>query len=124
MVGEFEYQPYGATLALRQTVQRAGGGFRYYFKTSPRMSPFVVATGGFARLGTGTVGTGNNISEKDGYFSAGGGASFFINESWGIRPEVRYLDQFVGLRYPQKGAVGSISIFYQFGGTAPAAKKK
>jgi hypothetical protein len=123
-VGEFEYQPFGSNIALRQTVQRGGGGFRYYFMTSPRLAPYVIATGGFARLGTAQVGTGLNVSEKDGYFSAGGGASFFVDESWGIRPEVRYLDEFVGLRYPVKETVGSISLFYQFGGSGIPAKKK
>jgi hypothetical protein len=133
-VGEFQYVPFGATLAQRQTIQLVGGGVKYYFLTSPRIAPYVTATGGFARIATNTIGSGTNISEKDGYWAAGGGASFYLSDSWGIRPEVRIQDEFVGLRYPFKEAQGSISLFYQFGGSsespksaapkAPVAKKK
>lgn len=123
-VGEFEYVPFGSNLAYRQTIQLVGGGARYYFLTSPRMAPYVTATGGFARVATNTIGTGTNISEKDGYWAVGGGVSFYVNESWGIRPEVRMQDEFVGLRYPFKEVQGSITLFYQFGGSSAAAKKK
>jgi Outer membrane protein beta-barrel domain len=121
-VGEFEYVPFGSTLAFRQTIQLAGGGARYYFLTSPRVAPYVTATGGFARFATNTIGTGTNISEKDGYWAVGGGASFYINESFGVRPEVRMQDEFVGLRYPFKEVQGSISVFYQFGGSSTTPK--
>jgi hypothetical protein len=87
------------------------------------MVPYVVATGGFARIGTNSIGTTLNTSEKDGYFAVGGGASFYVGESWGIRPELRYQDEFVGLRYPVKEAQGSISLFYQLGGSETKAKK-
>lgn len=122
-IGEFEYQPFGATLAQRQTIQTVGGGFRYYIKPSARLVPYATATGGFARLATNQVGTGINKSEKDGYFAIGGGASFYVAESWGIRPELRYRNEFVGLRYPVKEVQGSISLFYQFGGTEVKGKK-
>jgi hypothetical protein len=121
-VGEFEYQPFGSTIAFRQTIQTFGGGFRYTIKPSARMIPYATATGGFARIGTNQIGTGINTSEKDGYFAVGGGASFYVAENWGIRPELRYRDEFVGLRYPVKEVQGSISLFYQFGGVE--AKKK
>jgi hypothetical protein len=123
IVGEFEYQPLGATLAIRQTIQTVGGGFRYYFKQSPHMTPYLTATGGFARVGTNSIGVESSVSEKDGYYAVGGGASFWVGESWGIRPELRYRDELVGLRYPEKEVQGSISLFYQFGGVGTAKKK-
>jgi hypothetical protein len=123
-IGEFEYQPFGATLALRQTIQLVGGGGRFYFKASPHMAPYLVATGGFARIGTNQIGTGLNTSEKGGYFAAGGGASFYVSESWGIRPEVRFQDELIGNLYPFKEVQGSISLFYQFGGGETAKAKK
>jgi hypothetical protein len=121
-VGEFEYAPFGSNLTYRQTIQLAGGGARYYFLTSPRMAPYLTATGGFARIGTNTVGSGLNVSEKDGYWAVGGGASFYLSDSWGVRPEVRMQDEFVGLRYPFKEVQGSISLFYQFGGSSTTPK--
>ncbi len=122
-VGEFEYQPFGANLSYRQTAQTVGGGFRYYIKPSPRLVPYATATGGFARIATNQIGSGINKSEKDGYFAIGGGASFYVTESWGIRPELRYRNEFIGLRYPVKEVQGSISLFYQFGGTETKTKK-
>jgi hypothetical protein len=122
-VGEFEYQPFGSNPSYRQTIQLVGGGFRYYIKPSRHMVPYATATGGFARIATNQIGTGFNNSEKDGYFAVGGGASFYVAENWGIRPELRYRNEFVGLRYPIKEVQGSISLFYQFGGTEAKAKK-
>ncbi len=123
-VGEFQYQIFGSTLAVRQTIPMLGGGFRYYFLTSPRIAPYVVATGGWASRGTGKVGTALNTADGGGYYTAGGGASLYLNESWGIRPEVRFQSELIGCRNPFKEVQGSMSIFYQFGGSSTPAKKK
>lgn len=124
VLGEFEYQPFGATLATRQTIQLVGGGVRYYFMPSQHMSPYVVGSGGFARIGTNSIGLGINSSQKGAYFAAGGGVSFYVGDNWGVRPELRFQRELQSTSVPFNEVQGSISLFYQFGGTEAKGKKK
>jgi hypothetical protein len=121
--GELGYQSAGSTLATKESITIAGGGVRYYFKQFNRIAPYVVGAGGFNRLNRTTIGQGVNNASNGGYFGGGGGASLYLNENFGIRPELRYQRELIGVASSFNEVQGSVSVFFQFGGSAPSSKK-
>jgi outer membrane protein W len=121
--GEFSHQWMGSTLAERQNILLFGVGARYYLTAPGHIAPYVAATGGYARLDTNFIGTGMSTGESAGYIAGGAGVSFYVAENWGIRPEIRYQYELLGTSDGFSGIQGSISAFYQFGGTEPGKKK-
>jgi opacity protein-like surface antigen len=121
-VGEYMFQTMGTTLATKEKIQLMGAGARYYFRTSPRLAPYAEVIGGYARLSLNGVGTGTGSATNSAYFGVGGGASFYLTENWGIRPELRYERELLTTSNNGFNACeGTISVFYQFG--SGAAKK-
>jgi hypothetical protein len=128
---DYSYQMLGSETASGVTVsgkiQSYGGVYRGYLSKSSRVVPYVlVAGGGFSETAVGTSGGMKVSASQNGYYIGfGGGASIYASPTWGIRPEFRYeRQQFsattVGgaalAAYGQNYALGTISIFYQFGG--------
>jgi hypothetical protein len=121
--GEVGYQSLGSTLATKESITILGAGVRYYIKQSSRIAPYVVGAGGFNRFNMTTVGQGTNHASSGGYFAGGGGASLYLSENIGIRPEVRYQRELIGVASSFNEVQGSVSVFFQFGGSAAEGKK-
>jgi hypothetical protein len=85
--GEYLYSPEGSFYGLHGKSQWLGGGVRYHFYSRHRISPFVVAAGGYY---TESVGEGGySYAEHGGYVGGGGGISVLFGHIV-VRPEVRY----------------------------------
>jgi hypothetical protein len=108
-------------------IQSYGAVYRGYLSKSSRVVPYVlVAGGGLSETAVGSAqGAKVSISQNGEYFGFGGGASIFVDPSWGIRPELRYerqqfsaetVDGSSFAAYGQNYVLGTISVFYQFGG--------
>jgi hypothetical protein len=94
-------------------MQMYGGGARFNFLADQKVVPYVVgAFGGAHEAGT-----------SGWYAGFGGGASIYLSPHVGVRPEYR----FVRVEGGGSGANASVftgGVFYQFGGTGTAKKKK
>jgi hypothetical protein len=123
VIGEYGYQTLGSTLANKESIELIGAGARYYFKQSGRIAPYAVGAAGFADFNNNAVGTGNTVSGHAGYFGAGGGASIYFGDNWGLRPELRYQRELFELSNAFNSVQGSVSLFYQFGGREASKKK-
>lgn len=109
-------------------LQLFGPVFRLGLNRFPRAVPYLLVGGGGAVMKTiassGNVGAG--ASRIGAYFGVGGGISIYANRHWGIRPEFRYeRHEFPSttisgtslFSFGENDAQGSLSLFYQFGGT-------
>jgi hypothetical protein len=119
VLGEYEWQPQGATLSYKQAQSLIGFGGRYYVTESKRLPVYVVAAGGYDHALLDGVGTGQNKNSNGGYIGFGGGVSMYLTENLGVRPEVRYQYEGVGTTGGGFNSVtGTVSVFFQLGGEA------
>jgi Outer membrane protein beta-barrel domain len=123
--GEFSYIPLGgASNSLPAFGLRAGAsakavnfniGGQYQFSRADSMTPYagfglgvLHASSSYSSTFGGTTVSGSS-SSSDLYFNIGGGLRYFVNERWGLRPEMMI---FAGSNtYVRIGA----GIFYHFG---------
>jgi hypothetical protein len=132
VVGEFNDLPQGSVSSGGVT---ANGYYRLYgaavrasFAAAERVVPFVIAGGGGSSAGASASYQGVHASASVGgaYVSIGGGASVYINQNWGVRPEFRWDEQFFsssGSSSTQSDVRGLFSVFFQFGGKQSSKKK-
>jgi hypothetical protein len=123
VLGEYSYMPMGSYDTVSFITQLAGGGVRFNLGASGKVVPYVLGSGGVDRF-TGAVGEAS-ASAVGGYVAFGGGASIYLGENWGIRPDFRYERQFIsfaGITSNTNVVVGSGAIFFQFGGHGKSAK--
>ena len=104
-----------------------GAIYRASLTKSSRIVPYALVAGGGIAATEGTTYQGANVSfsQNGYYFGFGGGVSFYVRSSWGVRPEFRYERQHFmsttvdGDSIPSSGenyALGTVSVFYQWGG--------
>ncbi len=128
---EYSYQMLGSETQNGVTasghIQSYGPVFRGSLLKSGRVIPYaLVAGGGLSETAAGSgYGITVTASQNGFYFGFGGGASIYAGHNWGIRPEFRYERQHfdattVGnntvAASGQNYILGTISVFYQFGG--------
>jgi len=123
--GEFSYIPLGgASSSIPALGLQSGGsaraynfnfGGQYQFPKSDYITPYagfglglLHSSSSYSSSFGGTTVSGNS-SSSDLYFNVGGGLRYFVNERWGLRPELMV---FAGSNtYVRVGA----GIFYHFG---------
>lgn len=131
VVGEFNDLPQGSVTSGGGTVtgyyRLYGVALRYSLLSSERVVPFVLVGGGGSSAGAGGSYQGVHASASvgGGYFSFGGGASIYLDQHWGVRPEFRWDEQFYsnsGSSTHQSDVRGLLSVFYQWGGKQSSKK--
>jgi hypothetical protein len=130
---DYSYQMLGSEtlsgVSVSGHIQNYGGVYRAYLTKSSRVVPYVlVAGGGLSETEAASAGSIKvSVSQNGYYIGFGGGASIYAGPNWGIRPEFRYERQHFSATtvdgvslaaYGQNYALGTISVFYQFGGRA------
>ena len=128
---EYSYQRLGSETAFGINdsghLQSYGGVFHAYLRKSSCVAPYVlVAAGGLSETAVASTGGMKITSGQNGYYIGfGGGTSIYVEPNWGIRPEFRYeRQQFSATTiagspsaaYGQNYILGTVSVFYQFGG--------
>jgi len=134
---EYGYQSLGSETQSGATVsghiQSYGGVYRGSLIPSGREIPYLlVAGGGLSETAIASAGNVKVSATQNGsYFGFGGGVSVYAGPNWGIRPEFRYerqhflattIDGYSVAASDQNYVMGTVSVFYRFGGRA--AKKK
>jgi hypothetical protein len=134
VAGEYTYMPMGSaqvyvdegSASESGKYQQFGGSVRYSLTSSRHVVPFVVGGFGFARQSATAsinlvgIGSGSGSADLNGvYYSGGGGVSIYLHGGLGVRPEARYERQEFyqnGQSGGQNLGLGTVSVFYQFGG--------
>jgi hypothetical protein len=116
VLAEAGHQSLGSTSIAKYSTIFIGFGARYYFHQYHRLVPYVVAAGGYDHLGGRQIDTINTIGEHGAYAGGGAGLTMYVTEYMGIRPEMRYQANLIGLTSQFNQVQGSISVFFQFGG--------
>lgn len=128
---EYKYTPLGSEniggATASEHLQTYGGAARFTFAKSGRALPYAVI--GFGGINEKAIASYEGVSESASqggfYVAAAGGATIFMGDHWGIRPEFRYeRQQFDGTSiggypvaaYGQNDVQGLVSVFYQFFG--------
>ena len=127
---DFVYQMMGSvssSISETENLKIFGPMVRASLTKSKSAVPYVlVAGGGLSMKASSTYqGVSVSASQSGGYIGFGGGATLFASHNCGIRPEFRYErlqfssktvagEQVAG--YGQNYYLGTISVFYQFGG--------
>lgn len=121
--GEFSYIPLGGSTSTIPGLQTGAGaraynfnvGGQYQFSPSGSMTPYAGFGLGMLRTSSsysssfgGTTVSGGT-SSNDLYFNLGGGVRYFVNEGWGLRPELMI---FAGSNTHIRLGAG---VFYHFG---------
>jgi len=128
-LGEYKFDPLIAPAgsAFKVHAQLVGGAARFNFTPSNKIVPYAIVGVGYDRLNASEPG----LTQVAGgyYVNFGGGASCYLGKNWGIRPEVRYERQHVTYTPASEILTANVvdvsgSIFYQWGGTGTAKKKK
>jgi hypothetical protein len=140
VLGEFSYMPMGSVNAsvsggsgsAHGNYQTYGGAARYNLGSSKSVVPYAVVGFGYARCSESAninvtgLGSGSASASINGdYVNFGGGASIYLKKGFGLRPEFRYEHQEFynsGASAGQNVALGSVSVFYQFGGQGKKKK--
>jgi Outer membrane protein beta-barrel domain len=125
VIGELSYIPLGSDsvdilgvssdFSARAISFNIGG--QYQLRGAGKTTPYVGAGVGFLHSSSSSSVTtsfqGFNFtdgsSDTNAYFSVGGGARYYVNERWGLRPELMI---FAG---HQTFARASVGVFYRFG---------
>ncbi len=128
---EYSYQMLGSEtqsgVTASEHIQSYGPVLRGFLLKSGRVIPYLlVAAGGLSDKATASAGGITASASRNGYYIGfGGGTSIYAGSSWGIRPEVRYerqhfnsttVDGSYSAASGQNYILGTISVFYQFGG--------
>ena len=117
ILGEYAFMPMGSLSGVAFNTQLVGAATRFNILASKRLVPYALVGFGFDRLNGSESGV--SVSANGSYVAVGGGASFYLGKSWGIRPEFRWERQevtFAGLIANTNVAFGSGSFFFQWGG--------
>lgn len=133
VVGEYTYLPMGSVsgggASGSGSYQQFGGAARFSLDRSTRVVPYALVAFGYARdseeVSVAGIGSGSGSLNGD-YFGLGGGASIYLSRSLGIRPEFRYERQEFyqnGNSAGQNVALGTVSVFYQWGGRGKKTAK-
>ena len=122
LLGDLSYIPMGggSMQFMGSTIQSSAKGInfnanlQYEFRPSRATVPYAGAGLGILRTSFSASGTGPGSfngggSSTDLYFNVGGGLRYYLNERWGIRPELMI---FAGTDSYARFAGG---LFYQFG---------
>jgi hypothetical protein len=127
---EYSYQRLGSETAIVTDsgyLQSYGGVFHAYLRKSSRIVPYIlVAAGGLSKTAVESAAGVKVTASRNGYHTgSGGGTSIYVGSNWGFRPELRYeRQQFFATMiagsplaaYGQNYILGTVSVFYQFGG--------
>jgi hypothetical protein len=124
VLGEWNLVPLYSGGGETIRTQLFGGGARFNMMPDKKIVPYGVFNVGYDRL---TFSGGGSETVSGYYFGVGGGASCYLGKNWGVRPEFRY----VRPEYSSGGESQSFNsiamtggVFYQWGGTGTAKKKK
>ena len=133
VVGEYAYLPMGSVsvdgASASGSYEQFGGAARFSLDNSTKFVPYVLGAFGYARVSAevSIAGEGSGTGSLNGdYVGFGGGASVYLSRSLGIQQEFRYERQeFLLKRQPagQNVALGTVSVFYQWGGRGKKAAK-
>lgn len=133
LILEYSYLPMGSVSGYGAKVsgnyQIFGVADRWNFGVSKKVVPYATAGLGFVRQGESAfvAGFGSGKGSVNGFYVGfGGGASIFLGQNWGIRPEVRWDAQEFsanGSSAEQNAVRASAGVFYQWGGQGSSKRK-
>jgi hypothetical protein len=134
VLGEYTYLPMGSVnldgASASGSYQQFGGAARFNLGKSTKVVPYALGAFGYARqsanISIAGFGSGSGSLNGD-YFGLGGGASIYLHKGLGVRPEFRYERQEFyqsGSSAGQNVALGTVSVFYQWGGQGNGNKVK
>jgi hypothetical protein len=84
--GEYSYSPMGSISGASLKAEAICGGIRIG-RVRGGSGAFLVGAGGLFRGSTSV--SSISISQSGGYYGFGGGATIFLGQNWGVRPEAR-----------------------------------
>ncbi len=134
ILAEYSYLPMGSVSAssggtsasVNGDYQQFGAAGHFNLGSAKTVVPYALVAFGYARCTAGLTvsvsgsGSASGSGSLNGdYIGFGGGASIFFGKGFGLRPEFRYerQDFYVsGQSLSQNVALGTTSLFYQFGG--------